>query len=74
MDYEGSGIKIECTSKHPVLWTKKDGSIDSRHIINKWSLILINVTMNDSGMYYCHGTYTRKYRFKDSVMVHIGGK
>ncbi len=75
VDYEGSDIMISCTSDDPVIWTKNDGRIDVRHKIHKWSLILRSVTVNDSGIYYCHGTYNMSRKlFKDSVTVHIGGK
>ncbi len=74
VSYEGSDINVSCTSDTSVQWAKKSSpnlslSYDLQHGRH---LTLKNVTMLDSGKYYCFGTYFNK-NFTDSIDILIGG-
>ena len=76
VSYVGSNILLYCESKDIVEWKQKG----KEHIIpilrheeyNDY-LVMNNVTLEDTGTYYCFGSYNDSSLFQDNVDVFIGG-
>lgn len=73
VSYEGGDIKITCKSDTPVEWTKKGSeNIALSNVQAGRYLIMKNVTVRDSGKYYCFGTFLNN-SFSDVIDILIGG-
>ena len=71
--YKGSNIYIICYSITPPEWSKKGFPMKDFTIINE-VLILTNVKVEDSGIYYCNGRIQYEgRRFTAQSEVYVGG-
>jgi len=71
----GSNITINCESVTPVKWKKGDFFLQTVNIFN--SLIIAEVTDDDSGLYTCYGrksSIIEQVPFAAYAMVKVAGK
>ena len=75
--YEGSNVFIICNSSKKTTWTKNKKKIRNRHsVVNNTIFMLYNVLEEDSGIYTCHGTFSKakkKNSFKANSELLVGG-
>ncbi len=81
--FENAVAKLFCGSLEPVHWTywtnsflyrNKSRKIPGEHEIGSYSITLKNLSINDTGLYYCGGTAwdgVRTYSFWKPVYVYV---
>ncbi len=70
---EGEVVTLTCKSHTDPQWSKEEGRINS-HSVFQNSLLLYEVTEEDSGRYICYGTYPSGELFDESATVLVGGR
>ena len=73
--YEGRAAYIKCQSTTVPKWTKKGLPVPSGWIMG-YTLVINLVSLDDSGVYTCHGTADNKgaQKFKANSKLLVGGK
>ncbi len=67
----GNNVTIKCRSHLPPQWFKDKKLL---HFNENNTLMLINVLRQDSGWYYCRGTYPSYKTFVAKSSLLVGGK
>ena len=72
--YLCSTVTFTCYSNTPPIWWKDGLQINSAHPHLRRSIILRNVSISDSGTYYCMGKKAKNQLFTASANLTVGSK
>ena len=71
--FVNTSIAIHCNSDVPPIWNKNKGCLSNHILIVKSGIILYNLTVNNTGEYFCSGL-TSLIEFSLSSMLYVGCK
>jgi len=69
----GSKVELQCISSSKPVWWIRRNSLEIFQIIERFTLILTNITISESERYYCNGTGLNKESFTSYGDVIIAG-